>query len=448
MSRRWPLGLLTATHVVNDFYVGAVPALLPYFAAERGYDYAAVGGVLLAGTLLSCIVQPAFGVLSDRHRLWWMVPGGMLAAGLGVGLAGLVDSYLVVCLAVALSGVGVAAYHPEAAKTARAVAGESTRGMSVFSVGGNIGLALGPFAVVLVVGLTGLVGTAVLAVPAVVMAATYVVARPVPGPAQRPAERSRSSGPVGTAEDDWRNFGILVAVIVARAIGSVGTGSFIALYLIAEFDRSASEGSLALGVFSGFGVLGTLFGGWLADRIGRVGALRAAYVLAPLAMAGVILLPSYPLGLAAAALVGFAWYMPFAVQLVLGQDYLPNRQGTASGVTLGFSITAAGLFTPILGSVADARGLQVALWIGVAALLVALGLSSSLPGKRTTSPARTSPDQQNSVNNEQRRNDGEEGNRTGDPGAVLERTRVGRPGVPLGPGRQGSADGRDRRDGA
>nr|WP_181410831.1 MFS transporter [Nocardioides humi] len=376
--------------------MGAFPALLPYFAAERGYDYTAVGGVLLAGTLLSCVVQPAFGVLSDRYRLWWMVPGGMALAGLGVGLAGVFDSYLLVCVSVALSGVGVSAYHPEAAKTARAVARESTGGMSVFSVGGNVGLALGPFVVAGVISLTGMRGTILLAAPAVVMAVVYVAARPRRRPAAetpvRPAAGGSSPGAGGgraradAGTDDWRSFRILVAVIVARAIGSVGTGSFIALYLVAEFDRSASEGSLALGVFSGFGVLGTLFGGWLADRIGRVAALRTAYVVAPVAMAGVILLPSYPLGLAAAALVGFAWYMPFAVQLVLGQDYLPSRQGTASGVTLGFSITAAGLFTPILGSVADARGLDVALWIGAAALLAALGLALSLPGTRMKRP--------------------------------------------------------------
>lgn len=337
MRIRGPLGLLTITHVVNDFYVGAVPALLPYLAHERDYDYAALGGVLLAGTLLSCIVQPGFGILSDRHRLWWMVPGGMLLAGVGVGLVGVLDNYLLMCVAVALSGIGVAAYHPEAAKTARAVTAESTGAMSVFSVGGNIGLALGPFAVAVVVGTVGLSGTVVLAMPAVLMAVLYLAKRPRGG-----AGRSRSAGEgVRVAgRDDWRSFGVLVAVIVARAIGSVGSGSFIALYLIAEFDRSASEGSLALGLFGAFGVLGTMFGGALADRIGRVLVLRLAYVIAALAMVGVVVLPSYWLGLGAGALVGFGWNMPFAVQLVLGQDYLPNRQGTASGITLGFSITA------------------------------------------------------------------------------------------------------------
>lgn len=439
MKIRGPLGLLTATHVVNDFYVGAVPALLPYFAAERGYSYAAVGGVLLAGTLLSFVILPAFGILSDRHRVWWMIPGGMLLAGLGVGAAGLVDSYLFVCVVVALSGIGVSAYHPEAAKAARAAAGESTGGMSLFSVGGNIGLALGAVAAVLVIGFTGLAGTAILAAPAVVMAVVYVLASPhprrAPAPAHHPVD---SSSPGAQGVDDWRAFGLLVAVIVARAVGSVGTGSLIALYVMTKFDRPASEGSLAISVFTGFGVLGTIFGGWLADRIGRVGALRLAYLVAPMAMAGVILLPSFPLGLAATALVGLTWFMPFAVQLVLGQDYLPNRQGTASGVTLGFSITAAGLFTPILGAVADAHGLHVALWVGAAALAAALGLALLLPND-TTDP--------NPVSNQQRRNHDEGSSRSSVAGPLLERPDIGGPGIRVRPGGQGPPNRADRTDG-
>ena len=48
-------------------------------------------------------------------------------------------SYLLSWLAAALSGLGVAAYHPEAARMARAVSGGSHVGMSWFSLGGNVG---------------------------------------------------------------------------------------------------------------------------------------------------------------------------------------------------------------------------------------------------------------------------------------------------------------------
>jgi len=139
------LAFLTSTHVVDDLYQGAVPALLPFLAIERHYSYAGLTGITLAATFLASVVQPGFGALTDRHRnLGWLVAAGLLVAGLGIGLSGLGDSYLITWCAVAASGVGVAAYHPEATRTARGMAGDSTQAMSWFSVGGNIGIALGP----------------------------------------------------------------------------------------------------------------------------------------------------------------------------------------------------------------------------------------------------------------------------------------------------------------
>jgi MFS transporter, FSR family, fosmidomycin resistance protein len=87
------LGLLTASHVVDDLYQGAVPALLPFLVLERGWSYAAATGITLAATVLSSVVQPAFGVLADRRPLPWLPAVGLLVAGVGIGLAGLGDAY-------------------------------------------------------------------------------------------------------------------------------------------------------------------------------------------------------------------------------------------------------------------------------------------------------------------------------------------------------------------
>jgi MFS family permease len=81
------LALLSSTHLVDDLYQGAVPALLPFLALSRHYSYTGLTGITLAATFLSSAVQPVFGVLTDRHRLGWLVPAGLLVAGIGVGLA-------------------------------------------------------------------------------------------------------------------------------------------------------------------------------------------------------------------------------------------------------------------------------------------------------------------------------------------------------------------------
>jgi MFS transporter, FSR family, fosmidomycin resistance protein len=371
------LGLLTLSHVVDDLYQGAVPALLPFLVLERGYSYAAATGITLAATVLSSVVQPAFGVLADRRPLPWLPAVGLLIAGVGIGLAGLGDSYWWTWAAVALSGLGVAAYHPAAARAARAAAGASAQGMSWFAVGGNAGLALGPVVVTPVLLAYGVAGTPLLALPALVTAAVLLAvgrrARARPRP-------TAGAGGVPQRDDDWRSFGWLTGLVVIRSVLYFGVSSLVALYVIDRFGLPTSAGSAALATFLAVGAVGTLAGGWLADRWGRVPAIRLGYAVTVPGLVLLVAAPSWPIALAAAVLLGVGLYLPFSVQTTLGQELLPNRVGTASGVTLGLAVSAGGAVTPLFGVLADAHGLG---W-SVAALLplplLALLVSLRLPG--------------------------------------------------------------------
>jgi FSR family fosmidomycin resistance protein-like MFS transporter len=353
------LAFLTSTHVVDDLYQGAVPALLPFLAIERHYSYTGLTGITLAATFLASVVQPGFGALTDRYRnLGWLVAAGLLVAGLGIGLSGLGDSYLITWCAVAASGVGVAAYHPEATRTARGMAGDSTQAMSWFTVGGNLGIALGPVVVTPVLLATRLHGTPLLALPALVMAAILVVRRP-----WRVAAGPRSRGVPASAgrTDDWRGFARLTVVVVLRSIAYFGLASLLALFAIRHFHLSAGAGSAVLTVFIGSGVIGTLSGGWLADHWQRIGILRLGYGLAALGVLLLVAAPDVAVLFVAAFMLGIVLFAPFAVQVTLGQDFLPNRIGIASGVTLGLATSAGGVAAPLFGLLADTYGLSVAL---------------------------------------------------------------------------------------
>jgi FSR family fosmidomycin resistance protein-like MFS transporter len=356
---RTRLAFLTSTHVVDDLYQGAVPALLPFLAIERHYSYTGLTGITLAATFLASVVQPGFGALTDRYRnLGWLVAAGLLVAGLGIGLSGLGDNYLITWFAVAASGVGVAAYHPEATRTARGMAGDSTQAMSWFSVGGNAGIALGPIIVTPVLLATRLHGTPLLALPAVVMAGVLAVRRP-----WREAARLRPGGSRALTErsDDWRGFARLTVVVVLRSIAYFGLASLLALFAIRHFHQSAAVGSAVLTVFIASGVIGTLSGGWLADHWQRIGTLRLGYGLAAGAVVLVVAAPDVAVLFVGAFVLGIVLFAPFAVQVTLGQDFLPNRIGIASGVTLGLATSAGGVVAPLFGLLADTYGLPTAL---------------------------------------------------------------------------------------
>jgi FSR family fosmidomycin resistance protein-like MFS transporter len=373
------VALMASAHLSDDFYQGVVPALLPFLVAERGYSYAAVAGLTLAATVLSSVAQPAFGWLGDRKARRWMIPAGMLTAALGVGLTGLSASYMATWVLIALSGLGIAAFHPEAARAARQASGDSNRAMSIFALGGNIGFAVGSLVATPLLLATGLRGTLILVVPAAVMATILILKLRRVLDGRTPGKKRQI---VVQGVDDWPAFLRLTAVVIVRSIAFFGLISFIALYFIHELHTNAVIGGAALTVFLTCGAVGTLVGGWMADRWGRLISIRVGFALTAPAMAGIVLAPNWPLAMAFVGITGVTIFIPFAVFVILGQDYLPHRIGTASGVTVGLAVSVGGLFTPVLGAIADSIGLQPVLGMLIALPVIALVLTTLLHDPR------------------------------------------------------------------
>jgi MFS transporter, FSR family, fosmidomycin resistance protein len=376
---RRALAVLGTGHLCVDLCQGAVPALLPFLASEHGYSYAALGALVLASTIGSSIVQPLFGLLSDRFARPWLMPSGLVLAGAGIALAGPAPSYELTAVAVVVSGLGVAAFHPEGAKFAGIASRERRgRGMSLFSVGGNAGFALGPVLTTPLVLLFGLAGTLALVLLPLMAAVLTVRELPRLRALDLPSSRDREGGAPAEA-DDWSAFSRLGGVIALRSGVYFGLQAFIPAYFVAELASSEAAGNAALAIMLGMGAVGTLVGGGLVDRWGaRPVLLGTMALLLPLLLA-------LPLVGAAAAtvllgLVGFVTIASFSITIVLGQAYLRSRPGLASGVTLGLAIGLGGVAATAFGAIADAFGLPAVLWTVAALPVPAILLALSLPG--------------------------------------------------------------------
>lgn len=352
--------LLSVGHGCVDVYQGAVAALVPFFVAERAYGYAAASGIVLASSLLSSVAQPLFGALTDRRALPWLLPVSTVVGGLGVAASGLGGSYGLTLVCVAVSGVGVAAYHPESARVARIASRGSHTSMGWFSLGGNLGFAAAPLMVTAAVSGGGLRWTPVLVLPAL---AGSVLCLPV----LRVLTDRAASATSGTASsclpevaDEVRSFVKLSVAVAARSVAFMGLGTFVALYARQRTGGGTAAGTAALTVLYLGGAVGTVLGGRLAARWDRVTVVRGAYLAGVLAVAGVVLVPG-PYLYGCVALASGCLYVPFSLQVTLGQDYLPSRVGTASGVTLGLAVSVGGVAGPLIGTLADATSLRTAL---------------------------------------------------------------------------------------
>jgi FSR family fosmidomycin resistance protein-like MFS transporter len=130
------LAILSAGHAVTDVNQGALPALLPFFKEALNLSYTMAGVILLFGNLTSSVIQPAFGYLSDKRPIGWLLPLAPFIACLGLSLTGLIPNYALLLICVIVSGIGIASFHPEGFKTAYFFTGEKkATGMSIFSVG-------------------------------------------------------------------------------------------------------------------------------------------------------------------------------------------------------------------------------------------------------------------------------------------------------------------------
>lgn len=378
-----PVFLLALSHFASDLNQGALPAMLPLFIAQRHFSYSVAAFLVLATNAMSSFLQPAFGWWADRRPTPWLAGAGLLTATIGMAAAGVVSSYPMLIAAVALSGLGLAAFHPEAARLVHRHSG-AQRGsaMGMFTVGGNAGFAAGPILTTALLVWFGLKGSLLLLVPSLIMAPLLFV-RFGSKPAQTNPIHSEPVSDI-PREDDWPPFLIMTVAIVFRSVVFFGLNTFIPLYFMGVFGNTKEQGSTALSLMLVCGALGTLAGGLLADRFSRIGLVRYTLCAVPFLLLLLVLLKSSIWALAALAPLGFILFMPFSVMVVLGQEYLPNRVGTASGVTIGLAGTVGGLATPLLGHIADVHGIHAALSsltiVAVAAAVLPLFLRAPVLG--------------------------------------------------------------------
>jgi len=384
------ISLLGTAHLADDINQSFIPALLPYLILHWNITHAAAASLVLCQAISSSVVQPAIGHLADRRSMPWLIAVGMVLAGTGVAALGVLPSLPWLYLAALVSGIGVAAFHPEAARFANYVSGErKASGMRWFTVGGNLGFAIGPAFATAALALWGLTGTLVAAIPVIVMGVVVSLElRRLRGFA--PA-RSKTRKSLGT--DNWRAFFKLSAFVIVRSMAYLGMVAFIPLYVVEVLHGSPAVGGLTDTAFLLAGACGTIAGGPIADRVGRKPVLLWSTGLTAVMVAVLVALThgGGPLWLAIAMLVltGFVLVASQAAFVVLGQEYLPNRVGLASGVTLGLAVSLGGSLSPALGAIADHHGLAATLLTIAVLALAGTVVAFTLPGevRRTQLPS-------------------------------------------------------------
>jgi len=370
------LAVLSAAHFMTDINQGALPGLLPFFKEALNLSYTMAGTILLSANITSSIIQPVFGHLSDRRPIGWVLPFSPLIACLGLSLSGLISNYSVLLICVMVSGIGIASFHPEGFKTAYFFTGDKkATGMSIFAVGGNFGIATGPIMALTLVTSFGPRGTLAIIIPGILIAVILILNMSMfTAPVELAHKEAKKIAKAPLSKNQKISFSLLVAIATIRAWIQFGLATYIPFYYINYLKGNPLHAGKLVSTFLMAGALGTLIGAPLADRWGHKKFLLISLALSfPL-----LLLFYYSSGLITFVFLGISGMVlisTFALTTVMGQALLPQNLGIASGMMVGFTISAGGIGVTLLGAIADTWGVPMAIKAIFALPIIAFSLA-------------------------------------------------------------------------
>jgi FSR family fosmidomycin resistance protein-like MFS transporter len=373
------LAILSAGHLFTDLNQGALPALLPYFKDALKLSYTLSGVILLSTHLTSSIIQPVFGYLSDRRPLGWFLPLAPFIACLGLSVTGFISNYILLLLCVIVSGIGMASFHPEGFKTASFFTGDrKATGMSIFTVGGNLGFSVGPILAMTLVTFFGLRGTLGMVLPGILIAIVlFLNLSMLSTPVELAHREAKKEKKTPLTKDQKVSFLILLSISAMRAWTQLGLVTYIPFYYINHLKGNPLYAGKLVSTFLMAGVLGTLIGAPFADRWGHKKFLLMTLIL-PLPFLFFFFRSSGVTAFFLLGIAGMVLLAPFALTAVMAQTLMPQNLGMASGMMVGFTMSAGGIGVTLLGAIADHWGVPMALKVILVMPLIAFGIGLSL----------------------------------------------------------------------
>ena len=354
--------LMSLGHLIADLGHGVLPIITPLLTAKLDLTFFQVGIIALAFTFSSAIIQPILGVLSDRYSMSWLMPLGIFLSALGMALTGVVNSYGLLLFVILLSGIGVAGYHPEGSKMTHLMSEEEKAGtaMAVFSVGGNVGFALGPMFAIFLLSFSGLKSILGFFIPGFLITLVFLYLSPRFNRIMKGYIKERKEKEEIEEKDRQKartkkaSLVFLLLYVAVRSWIHSGLVYFIPFYFPAF--KGITEPEYLMTILLIAGALGTLLGGPLTDRFGGRNCLLASMILSLLTVYPFVYFNNYWIPIFA-FIAGAAIISTFSITVVLGQRLLPGNVGLASGLVLGFAVGMGSIGVTILGMIADRVGL-------------------------------------------------------------------------------------------
>jgi FSR family fosmidomycin resistance protein-like MFS transporter len=379
---------LALIHTLVDGYAQVVSPLWPWLTKEFELAPWLFGLVFAVWQLSTSVSQPVFGYWGDRFNSRWLVGLGPALAIACLSLVGWAGGPASLLLLLVVGGLGIGAFHPEAAVGVVEAGGtRPTYAVAVFAFGGMLGLGLGPLVSGLLAKSYGPQCLVWTAPPALALLGCLFWLHHPYGCVHLPND-SRC-GLMESLRGRWLPTGLLLAVATLRAVPVLGIPLALAFWLDEQGVSPDGIGRVQ-SLFLLSGSLGIL----LCPLLVRPGREIAGLLGTTLPAAGCMTLLSWqhPVGYYV-GLVGAGLFLQGAIPLLIAysQRLLPRGRRLAASLTLGTSWGLGGLIVAGLRAYSESVGrFEVMLWALIPFTVLA-GLGACLLPQVEMAPVTSEP---------------------------------------------------------
>ena len=136
--------LLALGHLLNDIHGEFLPTFLPTIIGRLGLSLTQAGVLTSLPGLIHLFLQPMLGYLSDSQSRPYMIITGPLITALGASMLPLSPTYGISFFMVGLWAIGSAFFHPQGLGSVGYLTspGHISFNISLFQVGGAVGMTL------------------------------------------------------------------------------------------------------------------------------------------------------------------------------------------------------------------------------------------------------------------------------------------------------------------
>jgi FSR family fosmidomycin resistance protein-like MFS transporter len=348
---------------------------LPAFIANLALSRAEAG---LLSVFLSApsVIQPLMGHFADRVSLKVLIILGPAVTGIMMSVLGITPGYWMMGLFLIIAGLSSAGFHATAPVMISTLSGRSLgRGMGFWMVGGEIGRALGPIVVAVVIRFLDMQGIAWL-IPGGLITSIIIYMRLRDIPDRRPgiavdlswAAAIRSMRPILLP---------MIGILVARTILVPALSTYLPTYLTDEGAEIWFAG-ISLSLFEITGILGAFIGGSVSDRFGRKRIWAISMLVASILTLLFVATDGW-LQILLQTILGLAAHSTTPIVMAIVLESVPEYQAMANGIYFAVSFLLRSGAVLIIGALGDRFGLGLAFQISSIIMLLGLPIIPFLP---------------------------------------------------------------------